>query len=524
MRWSAPVADRRPPGPRSSARGLGGGAVAALDHHARRLHARVHVVALDEPELLDRVARDRRGDAVGAGLDLDQRHDAGDLDRDDASGESVARGQPAAPAVALGILAQPLDLLERYEAAVARVAARLDAAEAIPATQRVDADADRLRSLAQRHVLHRAPIVESTSGYTVAAMRLSDAAHQAWPPFVLVTGLLLVGVAANADGLFARAGRLLERVPGPPPALLAASMALVTAVTAVLNLDTAVVFLTPVLVHAARARGADEEPFLFSAVFMANASSLYLPGSNLTNLLVLARDPISGATFAGQMIAPALAATLVTATGLLVMFATPLRAANAAARAAPVRDGPAARTVGAAATIAAAGLTVALRNPALPVLAVGAAATATQIARRRLSSATVIDAVGPLALAGLFCLSVGLGVLARTWSGPSHLLAHAGRVGTTAIGALAAVAVNNLPAAVLLSARAPVHPRALLIGLNLGPNLAVTGSLSAYLWFRAARQVDARPNAVAYTRRGLVLAPLAIAGALAAAALLTSVS
>src|SRR5271156_1786231 len=161
---------------------------------------------------------------------------------------------------------------------------------------------------------------------------VGSAAHQAWPAFVLVTGLLLVGLAAHSDGLFAQAGRLLERVPGSSALLMAASMALVTVVTAVLNLDTAVVFLTPVVVLAARQRGADEEPFLFSAVFMANASSLYLPGSNLTNLLVLAHDPVSGAAFGGQMLAPALTATLVTATGLLVMFAARLRGAGGALR------------------------------------------------------------------------------------------------------------------------------------------------------------------------------------------------
>ena len=66
----------------------------------------------------------------------------------------------------------------------------------------------------------------------------------------------------------------------------------------------------------------------------------------------------------------------------------------------------------------------------------------------------------------------------------------------------------------LLSAQALPHPRALLIGLNLGPNLAVTGSLSAYLWIRAARQVGAQPSIAAFSRRGLVLAPLAIVAAL----------
>ena len=79
------------------------------------------------------------------------------------------------------------------------------------------------------------------------------------------------------------------------------------------------------------------------------------------------------------------------------------------------------------------------------------------------------------------------------------------------------MAVNNLPAAVLLAPHRPAHPEGLLLGLNLGPNLAVTGSLSALLWYQAARRVGARPWARTYSRIGLV--PLSIAAALAALAL-----
>jgi arsenical pump membrane protein len=71
--------------------------------------------------------------------------------------------------------------------------------------------------------------------------------------------------------------------------------------------------------------------------------------------------------------------------------------------------------------------------------------------------------------------------------------------------------VNILPAAVLFSARPAAHPQALLLGLNLGPNLAVTGSLSAILWLQAARTVDAAPSVATYTRLGLVLVPLTLA-------------
>jgi arsenical pump membrane protein len=175
--------------------------------------------------------------------------------------------------------------------------------------------------------------------------------------------------------------------------------------------------------------------------------------------------------------------------------------------------------VGLAAALAAAALTLALSNPALAVLGVGVVAVAVQIARRKLEPAAVTRAVGPLALVALFALSVAVGVLARSWDGPARLLGGAGPWGTAAVGALASVAINNLPSAVLLSARPLAHPRALLIGLNLGPNLAVTGSLSAYLWFKAAAQLETRPSLVAFTRRGVLLAPVAIAAALAALAL-----
>jgi arsenical pump membrane protein len=58
--------------------------------------------------------------------------------------------------------------------------------------------------------------------------------------------------------------------------------------------------------------------------------------------------------------------------------------------------------------------------------------------------------------------------------------------------------------------------RALLLGLDLGPNLAVTGSLSAFLWLRAARSVGAEASLAAYSRLGALLVPLTLAGALAA--------
>jgi arsenical pump membrane protein len=348
-------------------------------------------------------------------------------------------------------------------------------------------------------------------------MHLSAAAEVAWPPFVLVSGLLLIGLVAHRDGLFEQTGRVLQGLPGPPVVLLMACLLMVAVVTAVLNLDTAVVFLTPVLVHAARGRGIEEEAFLYGAVYMANASSLYLPGSNLTNLLVLDHQPISGATFAAHMLPIALAATLATALGLFVLFRRRLRAAPSQH---PQRASWDTLGLGLGGALAAAALTIALANPAIPVFAVGVAVVAIEVVRGRLQWHEVPRAVGPVVLLSLFLVCVAVGVLARSWNGPAQLLDGAGRWGTTGIGALAAITINNLPAAVLLSARSVAHPRALLLGLNVGPNIAVTGSLSAFLWWRAARQTGVRPSLAKFSKRGIPLALFAMTAALAAASLL----
>jgi arsenical pump membrane protein len=339
---------------------------------------------------------------------------------------------------------------------------------------------------------------------------------------VLVGGLLLIGLVANADGLFEQAGAALQRTPGGGRTLLVASLLLVAAVTAVLNLDTAVVFLTPILVHAARNRGVDEQPCLYGAVFVANASSLYLPGSNLTNLLVLRHEHLAGGSFAAHMLPLALTATLSTIAGLLVAFRGRLRSTSNATARAPhslvTGAARASRGLGLPAAAVAAALTITLANPALPVLAVGVLCAAVELTRSRLRAREIVRALGPATLLALFALSVALGTLARSWDGPHRLLDGASTLATTAIAALASVLVNNLPATVLLASRPLAHPRALLLGLNVGPNLAATGSLSALLWLRAARSVDARTSTLAFSRRGVPLALLALLACLLVAA------
>jgi len=340
------------------------------------------------------------------------------------------------------------------------------------------------------------------------------AAAHTWSPFVLVTGLLLIGAVANEDGIFTAAAGVLSRMPGGRLVLYIGSMLLVAVVTVFLNLDTSVAFLTPVLIHVARTRGVGELRFLYGCVFMSNAASLLLPGSNLTNLLILADEHQSGSAFLVSMIAPWAAAVVVTALVVAIAFRGESRPP------APAPADPAARGwLGATGVVAAVVLILVLADPALPVIAVGCVLVAVRIAQRRIA-ARRLQEVDISTLAGVFLVALALGTLARVWSFPGHVMAGAGSVATAATGALTAVLVNNLPAAVLLGSRMPAHPRSLLLGLNIGPNLAVTGSLSALIWWTAARSAGARPSAVRYSAVGVVVVPTALAAALAAGHLL----
>jgi arsenical pump membrane protein len=94
-----------------------------------------------------------------------------------------------------------------------------------------------------------------------------------------------------------------------------------------------------------------------------------------------------------------------------------------------------------------------------------------------------------------------------------------------AIAAALANVVNNLPATLVLlplvAPGGPVAILAVLIGVNIGPNLTYVGSVSNLLWRRVLRQHDVDAGVGEYTRLGLCTVPTALA--VAALALWASV-
>ena len=342
-----------------------------------------------------------------------------------------------------------------------------------------------------------------------------SAAGQVWSPFVLVAGLLLVGLVADQDGIFAAAGHRLASIAPNGFVLFAGASAGIAVVTAVLNLDTSVVFLTPVLVYAARSRGQDGTALLIGCLLLSNAGSLLLPGSNLTNLIVLGHLHLSGGQFFGHMALPWVVSVLITA-GIVALAerrSLPLGGHT------PEPPVPMTVGLGALGVAAVTVLVLVLKAPALPVAGVGLVVIAFRLAARRQELARVREVLGIPVLVGLFGIALALGTLGRSWSGPATLLSHLDAVGVAVVAAASTVVVNNLPAAALLASRVPPHPFALLVGLNVGPNLFVTGSLAWILWMRTVRSAGSDPPVRKAVVLGLVTVPLSMAAALAMLAL-----
>ena len=333
---------------------------------------------------------------------------------------------------------------------------------------------------------------------------LGQSLSATWEPFVLIVGLLFVGHVAAGEGLFEYLGSRCARLPGSDTALFVATMLAVALVTALLNLDTSVVFMTPVALHAARSRSADESAFLYGTVLMSNSASLVLIGSNLTNLLVFSRRSVPGFVFARHMIAPWLIAVAVTILVVGLWRGSSLRSRHPVEQnqSPDFRWGP-----GVVAVAVALALMLTLTHPGLPVLGLGAVVEIySWRAVRARGPRETLRTANPTLVVPLFVLAVLVGWLGRSWTWPSHLVAHASSLGTAAVAGLASVVINNLPAASLFAGHRMAQPYALLLGLDLGPNLFMTGAMSTLLWFRIARANGADPRSRDFLKVGVPLA------------------
>ncbi|GAA4622327.1 arsenic transporter [Actinoallomurus vinaceus] len=368
------------------------------------------------------------------------------------------------------------------------------------------------------------------AGVLVAAGAVSPA--QAWaqtrtllPVVGFLAAVLALAQLCDDEGLFTAAGDLVARAcHGRPVRLLAGVFAVASLITAVLSLDATVVLLTPVVFATAARVGARPRPHVYACTHLANSASLLLPVSNLTNLLAFAASGLSFARFAGLMALPWLAVIGVEYAAFRWYFRGDLAVVPGGSRPAGRPQVPVFTVVVLALTLAGFAVTSFTGvNPAWAALGGALVLAVRALRQRRTTARGLVVAAGPLFC--LFVLALGIVVKAVVVNGLDRgadlVLPHgSGLPALLAVAGLAALLanlINNLPAVLamlpLVASGGPGPVLAVLIGVNLGPNLTYVGSLATLLWRRILREHDAEPGLGDFTRLGLLTVPATLAAA-----------
>lgn len=337
--------------------------------------------------------------------------------------------------------------------------------------------------------------------------------------------VLVLSQMCEREGLFEAAGHAMaRRADGRPRRLLGLVFVAAALTTAVLSLDATVVLLTPVVFHTAHRVGARPLPHVYATAHLANSASLLLPVSNLTNLLAMQASGLGFVGFAVLMLAPWLVALAVEYAVFRWFFAGDL-----AAREAPDEPADPVRTPRFA--LAVLGLVlagfVACSPFGVPVVWPALAGVVLLAGRRLLTGQARGEELRQLAGSlnlwfVAFVLSLGVLVRAVVDHGLADAVGHLVPRGdglpsllALALGAaLLANLVNNLPAVLVLlplvAASGPVAVLAVLIGVNVGPNLTYVGSLATLLWRRIVADHEHSTQVGTFTRLGLLTTPASL--------------
>jgi arsenical pump membrane protein len=391
-----------------------------------------------------------------------------------------------------------------------------------------------------------AALVVVLTGAIPAHAALTEA-RRLGPVIGFLAAVLVLAQVCDDEGVFRACGAWMARTSGGRPTRLLTQVFVVSSViTAVLSLDATVVLLTPVVFATAARLGARPKPHVYACTHLANSASLLLPVSNLTNLLAFAATGLAFPRFAALMALPWLAAIGTEYVVFRRFFAADLSAGtedgdarDSDAQAGDAGDGdagdgdagdgeggpdggaagvPVFTLVVVVCTLAGFVVTSAAGvNPAWAAFA-GAAVLALRALRQR---RTTVPALGRAAavpfLAFVVCLGIvvqavvvnGLGAALRPLVPAGTSLPAL--LGIAGLAAVLATVVNNLPAVlVLVPLAAPAGAGAVLavlLGVNIGPNLSYTGSLATLLWRRVLHRHGSAPSLREFTRLGLLTVP-----------------
>jgi arsenical pump membrane protein len=364
------------------------------------------------------------------------------------------------------------------------------------------------------------------------------AAAKALDVCLFLIGMMLFSELAREHGVFDWLSSVSVRsAHGSCSRLFALVYAVGTIVTIFMSNDATAVVLTPAILAAVRKAKVEPLPYLFVCAFVANAASFLLPISNPANLVVFHNQmPPLGRWLLSYGVPSVLsiAATFITMRWLF-------RKELCAVLECEVETNPL-RTEGALVFGGLAAMVVVLltasslgKDLGLPTCAASLAITAVvsiKAGRNPLELAREISWATLALVAGLFVMvdameSIGAIQQTREWFTWAQTLGST--TGTLITGFAVGVAnnvVNNLPLGLIAgSTLQAAHAKgliadAVLIGVDLGPNLSVTGSLATILWRIALRKEKLDVSFWDFLKVGVVAMPVALSASLGGAILM----
>ena len=368
----------------------------------------------------------------------------------------------------------------------------------------------------------------------VTPAQAESTVKQLFSTIVFLAAILVISHLADADGVFRWLGALLARRSRRDPVRLLGWVFVVAALTtAVLSLDATVVLLTPVILSTVRRVRVRAAPQVYATAHLSNSASLLFPVSNLTNLLAFGASGVTFVGFAALMAGPWMVCLAVEYAAFRLFFRRQLAEPAGDADSPTTHpetpgtadpDPPAPRTalalLGAILLGFAAGPVVGIEP--FVVAVVGAVVMGVRaLLQGRVRVLGLAREANPLFL--LFVAALGVVVDAATGHGLQDDLSTVLPDGTSlldllALAAIAAVLanlINNLPATLVLLTALGTHPAtgavlAVLIGVNVGPNLTYTGSLATLLWRRVLHTRGHRPSLRRFTLLGLLTVPACV--------------
>jgi arsenical pump membrane protein len=368
------------------------------------------------------------------------------------------------------------------------------------------------------------------------------AAGKAVDVCLFLVGMMLLSELARECGVFDwLSGVALRSARGSEARLFLLVYGVGTAVTVFMSNDATAVVLTPAILAAVRKARVTPLPYLFVCAFIANAASFLLPISNPANLVVFHGNMPPLGRWLVLFGVPCVASIVVTYAALRWLFREELRGALPAAIANDVAEVK--LTHGGILVLAGLAVVVAVllaastmgKDLGLPTFVTALAVTAVVAILEKESPWKLAREISwaTLALvAGLFVL-VDAAVTVGAMSYTAQWLAWATRL-PAAVGALvtgfgvgvANNLVNNLPLGLIAGSTVQAgHANGLLvssvlIGVDLGPNLSISGSLATILWLLALRKEKLDVSFWSFLKVGMVAMPVALLAALGSAILL----